>query len=87
MHCKFTGKPSDDPLDPDFVPSLFSFNIITSTPIGKKDRHERSKRRQLKMEQKEREKLDESKAEADVAEILVDLSLGEPRYKEQGDFF
>ena len=39
------------------------------------------------MERKEKEKLDESKAEADVAEILVDLSLGEPRYKEQGDFF
>ena len=70
LYLVFVGKPSDDPLHVDYVPSVFAYRINASTQsvAQKTDRYNRSQRR-IRRQQREDEEAAEDEAMA--AEALV----------------
>lgn len=66
----FLGCASIDPVDPDYVPSMYlGYNVLTSTPKIKQGRHERAKSRQTKRLIEEMDLIDRHLA----ASVLMDL--------------
>ena len=72
LYLVFVGKPSDDPLHVDYVPSVFAYRINASTQsvAQKTDRYNRSQRRRQQREDEEA-----AEDEAMAAEALVMMAV------------